>query len=483
MTRWLFAAGLAAAFAPVAFAPVSLAAGGTPDPALDRALEGFEDNNEDRNGAELDRALEGFDDKSEDNNRGGPAPDTTKKISPAWDLDGAVTLSSSYNTNREKPAPGGADYRGLSRARGKLELILDGRFTNNWKVRAGGVAFYDAVYSIRGRGEHSEETLADHEKEARLKELYVSGSPARSLDLKLGRQIVVWGKSDNIRVTDVLNPLDNREPGMVDIEDLREPLFMTRLDFYTGDWNLTAIAIHEIAFHKLPAFGSDFFQGATPLPDGMTPPSSLDNTEFALALNGVFSRWDLSFYFAEVYDDFFHAERDGYSVKLKHSRVTMLGVSANVALGNWLLKTEAARFDGLEFYYAADKKTRIDVLGGVEYSGITDHTISVEVALRAIGGFEEAMKADPDLARESDYQTAIRYQADFVHDTVHLVALASFFGERLDGGGFQRVSVKYDVMDALSVTGGAVLYQSGSRRGFTTIGGRDRVFVDFKWSF
>ena len=49
---------------------------------------------------------------------------------------------------------------------------------------------------------------------------------------KLGRQIVNWGRSDTVRVLDVINPLDNREPGLVDIEDLRLPVTMARVDYF-----------------------------------------------------------------------------------------------------------------------------------------------------------------------------------------------------------------------------------------------------------
>ena len=83
--------------------------------------------------------------------------------------------------------------------------------------------------------------LDAYEQESELREVYLQGALASALDIKVGRQIVVWGKSDNIRITDVLNPIDNREPGLVDIEDVRLPLTMSRLDFYFGDWGLSTM--------------------------------------------------------------------------------------------------------------------------------------------------------------------------------------------------------------------------------------------------
>ena len=36
---------------------------------------------------------------------------------------------------------------------------------------------------------------------------------------------------DNLRVTDVLNPMDLRVPGLTDIDDLRLPVTMIKLDY------------------------------------------------------------------------------------------------------------------------------------------------------------------------------------------------------------------------------------------------------------
>ena len=46
---------------------------------------------------------------------------------------------------------------------------------------------------------------------------------------------------------------------MVDIEDLRLPVLMTRLDYYFGDFDITFAAIHERRLNKTAAFGSDFW--------------------------------------------------------------------------------------------------------------------------------------------------------------------------------------------------------------------------------
>ena len=50
-------------------------------------------------------------------------------------------------------------------------------------------------------------------------------------------------------------------------------------------------------------------------------------------------------------------------------------------------------------------------------------------------------------------------------------------------GTLQRFSAEYDVNDAVQVTGGMVLYQSGDLVRFQEIGENDRVYFDIKYSF
>lgn len=234
------------------------------DDALDDLLKGFnEETGVDEKGRTDDDILEGFDNEVEDAKSESPEQEQKPSI---YSLDGYIKLGASYNIAHDAPEPGKTDWRGLSRLRPEMQLDLSARFSKSWQAFVSGKGSYDFAYEIRGRDEFTEPVLDNYEKELELREAYVLGSLSDNLDIKAGRQIVVWGKSDNIRVTDVLNPLDMREPGLTDIEDLRLPVTMTRLDYYIGKLSLTGIALHEIRFNKNPEYGSDFYPAATPLP-------------------------------------------------------------------------------------------------------------------------------------------------------------------------------------------------------------------------
>ncbi len=448
-------------------------------------VDGFEDDTkEDSESGFDDDVLDGFDDEQTS------ASETrdTESREPFITMNGHLKLGSSYNISHEAPKPGKTDWRGLSSLRPEFQLELGKKFSNSWKCFISGKAFYDAAFEIKGREKFTSNLINAYEKDMELLEAYVQGSITGHLDIKAGRQIVVWGKSDNIRITDVLNPVDIREPGLTDIEDLRLPVSMTRLDYYTGDWNLTGIAIHEIRFNNTPEYGSDFNPAAIPLPHENIPSNGGKNTEYAVALNGTFSGWDLSFYWADMYNDMAHLELVSTGLPIqterKHAPLEMFGTAFNAAIGSWLVKTEAAYLDGFKFFNSGSKTySRTDLLAGIEYSGLKDITISIEVARRHINRFEDILKRAPDYASRNEFQSVFRLTAKQLNDTLELIFLASTYGLTGQDGSLHRVSAGYDLTDSINITGGVMMYQSGDRFIYNHIGDNDRIFLEIKYSF
>lgn len=447
---------------------------------LEELMEGFEDDGT----SEMDDLLEGFDDTPPETSAKDAAAEPRSK-GGRFSVDGHLKLGASWNFDHGEPPEGQPDWRGISRLKPEIQIDANFKLSPRWQIQAGAGYFYDFAYTIKGRDTFSDDFLDLYEEEAEWREVYLQGSLGRRVDLKAGRQIVVWGKSDNIRITDVLNPLDMREPGLTDIEDLRLPVAMARLDGYWGPWSLTAIALPEIRFNKNPVHGSDFFPGAAPLPDEDIPSWGGDNTEWAVALDGIFSGKDISLYWADIFNDDAHAVLGpGFTITREHARVHMWGAAGDLASGNWLLKTEAAHFSGLKYFNSGnDTHERLDGLIGAEYSGWHETTLSLEFAVRHIIGFDQRLKAAPDYVQEDEYQWALRLTREFANDTIDLTLLASVYGPLGQDGAFERLSVSYHWTDAVSLTAGVVLYQSGDKYTLSNIEDNDRIFGEIKYSF
>jgi hypothetical protein len=471
--------------------------------SLEKIISGFEEKDQSDATSQIDSVIQGFGDETADNQTPQEKPidsiiegfedtDTTQtgtshqpETASPIDLDGYVKLGATYNFAHDAPESDETDWRGLSRLKPEARMDMEAKVTEKWRLLIGTKLYHDFSYAIKGRDEFSDEVLDAYESEVELAEAWLHGRASRFFDLKAGRQIVVWGRSDNIRITDVLNPLDLREPGMTDIEDLRLPVAMSRVDGYWRAWNLSAIALHEIRFDKSPAFGHDFFPGSTPLPEEDKPHCAGRNSEWALALNGIFSGKDLSLYWADLFDEKVNAAIDPNGQPIReHARVTMWGAAGNLAMGNWLVKSEAAFWQGIKFFNVTQATfERLDGLLGIEYSGWDETTISLDWSIRHTIDFDKRLKSAPDFAQEDAFQSAIRISRNFLNETLNISILGMIYGPLGQDGALERVTVSYDWSDAISTAIGMVLYQSGDKYILNSIDDNDRVFADIKYHF
>jgi len=402
-------------------------------------------------------------------------------------LQGSLNFSTSYNYAHAKPVKNRTDFRGISRLKTKLDLTLDSKINSEWKSRFEIQTFYDAIYSLRDNF-YSDDVIKTYEKEFEIQEAYILGSLNDNVDIKIGRQIVVWGKSDNIRLNDVINPLDNRELGMVDIEDLRLPLFMSKLDYYSGAWNVSAMIIHESRVQKEAANGSDylptsiFLEPNAIFPEDITPSNSLSNTQFAFSLNGRFSGWDLSFYLAKVLNSKWHFENNRQTRNYDH--IKLLGAAYNIAVDNILFTSEIAYTQDLKFNRTHDQKDRLDLLIGMEYSGINDLSTSLEISQRHIFSYENAMQEAPDFAYKDERQTALRVSYNFNHEKGTLTYLNTlFWNHNHVNGGFERLWLNYELDDDFECNIGIVDYIGGEKTVLEALKNNDRFFIDISYNF
>jgi len=477
-------------FIPCAFGQPVIAA---EESHTDEVLDGFEETTEsvggnrqkeslrkDRTDA-ADDVLEGFEEEERETDTVSEKEDDPFQFS----IDGHLALDVTYNFAHDAPEPGQTDWRGLSMFRPELFVAIKKKFSDKWRAQASVKAFYDLVFSIKGRDEFTEQMLDKNEDELELEETFVIGELIEGLDLKFGRQIVTWGTSDSIRINDVLNPLDLRTPGLVDIEFLKLPVTMIKLDYYTGPWNISGIAVNEVRFNKEPAFGSDFFPGTEPLPPEILPADDFKNTQFAAALTGIFRGWDIAFYLGDIYDAQPHQEIEpGVGRVLKHARLKMAGAAFDIAKGNWLFKSEAALFDGLKFFSdPGQTHTRFDALVGVEYSGFHETMVTLELANRHLLDYDSISPSSQNAVVENELQTAFRLSRGFLNDSLKVMLLAQIFGGNGKPAGVERLSAEYDLTDTIQLTGGVAFYQSGDLPRFRNIGDNDRLFMEIRYNF
>jgi hypothetical protein len=403
-----------------------------------------------------------------------------------WEITGAVGVTT-IGAYQDHHSTAGTDYQRLIALRTRLDLQLDVDLPREWHARAAGFGFYDFAYRIEGRSHYTNEVLNSYEWEADAGEVWIEGPVLPSLDAKLGRQVVNWGRSETLRVLDVLNPLDQRDPALLDLVDLRRSVGMAKLSWYPDShWSVTGIAIPELRFDKLPPFGSDFYPYPVSYPE-RTPKSFDGHAGWAAAVTGLFEGWNVSFHFADLYQQTPRLEAapllpEGF--RLGYSRIRMGGAGGDYAFGSWVLKAELAYLDGID-YATVGERGRFDAMLGVEYYGIADSSIALDVANRHVFNYDGSMSGFPDFTRENNVEASLRWSADWWNARLHTTALGILFGLKAQDGAILRFTVDYDVRDALVVGTGIQIWLKGtdSDGRLNPFASNDRLFLRVKYSF
>jgi len=233
-------------------------------------------------------------------------------------------------------------------------------------------AYYDAAYNlydydtIAARFDrNSSEPLAflvtlPREKNAvgaEIRELYAD-MYLGNLDVRLGKQFVVWGVLEGVRITDEINPMDFRELILPDLLDYRIPLWMAKFDYYRPDSSYELLWIPDIRFHKPAPPGSEW-ELLQEVP-GTRYPQSFDyqNSEFGFKVSTNLQDTELTFSYLYTWDDFpviFRHVLLDQSIEPvflpTYTRISMYGTTFVKQIGPSILKGELAYVTGK--YFAA----------------------------------------------------------------------------------------------------------------------------------
>ncbi len=237
-----------------------------------------------------------------------------------------------------------------------LATIEDSRDDVYYKAK--GRLRYDNCYDGGHPNCESEEAKLAYRHDADWRQLYL-GMPFAEGQLTLGWQQVVWGRADELRVLDQVNPVDYRYGGTALLNDSRIALPMLRYTRSIGDWEWEGLFITNFKKNRPPAPGSEFDSPvfATPDPEYFRAVPEEDyegrhKFSYGLSATGRIGDVDTSLVAlnSRSFDPVYAmqgVEGDGrLRVQRQFPRYTMLGAGLALDTGNsTVLRSEIAYFD------------------------------------------------------------------------------------------------------------------------------------------
>ncbi len=210
---------------------------------------------------------------------------------------------------------------------GSSALWLKGKakFTSNASLTAEGWLQYDSESSV-GR------------RQSRVREAYLDLA-AGKLDLRIGRQIIAWGRADKLNPTDNLTPRDYTLQ-MVDDEEQRLPgsAILVRLPLQDRGLGLSAVWMPQIRPNVAPIRKSA----------GVVFTETVPNTnQFAIKLDNSGGELDWSVSYLDGVNlnpelGLSGVSARGVEVYMRHKRVQTLGADAATTLGRYGVRAEMA---------------------------------------------------------------------------------------------------------------------------------------------
>jgi hypothetical protein len=257
-----------------------------------------------------------------------------------------------------------------SRTRSAMQgvLELEPRLDVSWSQRASLTLSGRIRFDVEDQLDPGKQDLASYSRASRPRALGTAGMAELRdgfleyrLDnglARLGKQQIVWGRLDGVKVLDTLNPQDFREFILDDFDDSRISLWSAYLDVSVADWRIELAWLPDPTGYAIPRRGAWFeltaprFRygagAAQPTPPLSTsrPSGGLGNSAAGLRLSRGFGGVDVS---AVAYSglDFeplgrVVANNANPFVERFYERRNLFGVSAETSFGAIALRAEYA---------------------------------------------------------------------------------------------------------------------------------------------
>jgi len=343
------------------------------------------------------------------------------------------------------------------------------------------------------RALHESELEADNRSDLDMREFYLdlAGEKGR---LRLGRQQVVWGKTDGLRLLDLINPQNFREFILDDFIDSRIPLWMARGDYYSGDDSIQVLIIPDVRLNKTagagdrfePLFLKNIRSSPVPLQEGKDPSTSLSNSEFGLRYSGFAKGWDYSLNYFYSWEDnpiYFREDIGGTVTNVKtNKRLKMLGGAFSRAFGPIVLRGEAALNMG-RYFSTIDpahpdgqvQKDELRTAMGLDYSS-GNWAISGQIFETIITDYDRAILND-----RLTTSLSLMVSRDLLNETLNLKLMNILGLNNSDNMG--RFSATYLISDRWKVMGGIALFNGPASSFFGQFGDADRAELELTYSF
>lgn len=391
----------------------------------------------------------------------------------------------------------------------KTELFVKPEFSYRINKRSK-IIFKGIIYSELNdnleSGVPNEETVSDFSKRLfigdrtslELRELYYYTNIRKKVRLTIGKQQIVWGETDGLKLLDVVNPQNFREFILDDFEDSRIPLWSVKAEFDIKNIGVQLVWVPDNTYHIIPELDAPYFPKSLfriP-PDGIEtvfnkivkPNSFIADSDIGFKVSTFTKGWDLSLNYFYYFDDlpvFYNyldtSEAEPFvSINPKFERQHLIGGTFNKVFGSATLRGELTYIFNQNFSSINQSAIR-----GIETSNVYKSAIGIDYIkgenVVSFQLFSDIITEDINAYNRDKFETntSLLLSHEMMNDNLKGEVL--WVHNVNHGDGFVRPKLSYWVNSSSQLFLGSDLFYGNSNKLYGQIKDRNRVSFGMSW--
>jgi Protein of unknown function (DUF1302) len=325
-----------------------------------------------------------------------------------------------------------------------------------------------------------------------------------NMDIRIGKQQIIWGKADGVFITDIVSPKDLGEFLLRDFEEIRTGTTSLKADYFKGNNTFEFVWIPQFTSTIMPDSTSIWYRAPTfslPVTIDSTRkdvPGKLKNSEGFLKFSGISSLVDYELIAGSMWDDdptlhfttimaAGNPEPVGLTIVPEHHRLIMGGGSFSTGLGGYILRGEGAYYSGKQFSanntqglpFDLTEKDYLHYLVGTDFSlGRTQ--VSFQFIQQVILNYDATL-----IQEEIDNTVTLMANHTFLQETLTM-QLFTYIGLNNEDA-LIRPTVTYDLSDGFEIITGANIFigknDVADTGVFSYYDENDMIYLKAKYSF
>ncbi len=313
-------------------------------------------------------------------------------------------------------------------------------------------------------------------------------------DVRIGRQVIIWGKADGVQITDIVSPPDYTEFITRDLEEIRLPVDAAKFRLLGDKIDVELIWIPVFKAAILPSAGNPWAiepeipeqirVTASPVDE---PEVSLENSEIALKVSAFLSGLDVAASVFHTWDDqpamhrkvSRHDEVTDIHFSPEHHRVTVFGLEFSRPWSDFVFRGEVAYYLGRYFEPESvtgdpSRKNALNWLAGIDWSPGNDWSVIAQLAGVAVVDHEPGIAAE-----KHALSGTLHVSRKLLRQT--LILSSMFYYDVREQGFFDQVKAEYAVTDDVHLFAGIDVFGGGGS--FGQYRDNSQVWFKAKYSF